>query len=166
MDLKKEKWYLWVTVDDRQFGAWYDGSDWFVSNPPHLPVKSELQYRSIQNIPYLQELIHVYSSHKLLLRQELTCLALNFDTADGFSCHCTIKKWLNNRIFCVCNILPALIVSKSFWFWLTIFFTRASLSRPVAPTRTKTFRVKGGILSTVSYSWRSAVSTSAFFRKW
>ena len=70
-----------------------------LSNPPkyvhqdfHLPVKSALQYRSIQNIPYLQELIHVYSSHKLLLRQELTCLALDLDTADGFSCHCTIKK--------------------------------------------------------------------------
>ena len=70
-----------------------------LSNPPkcvhqdfHLPVKSALQYRSIQNIPYLQEFIHVYSSHKLRLRQELTCLALNFDTADGFSCHCTIKK--------------------------------------------------------------------------
>ena len=37
-----------------------------LSNPPkyvhqdfHLPVKSALQYRSIQNIPYLQELTHV-----------------------------------------------------------------------------------------------------------
>ena len=66
----------------------------------------------------------------------------------------------------ISSLIPALVVSKSLLSWLTIFLTSACLPTPGGPTRTKAFLVNGGILSTVSYSCRSAVSTSAFFLIW